>query len=149
MIKKISKREKINFLLENKHYQKLHLYLYLVTVLLIVLIYYLLILIFSPYSPNLMITGILSITIGIGMVYYRDRIVKKISDYLENKKRVQTKTKNKSGLKTTLRKITPKNKKLKLDIKGKTTLKEKLDKVKKKFSKKNKTKKSPDYIELK
>lgn len=62
---------------------------------------------------------------------------------------------DKSSLKTTLRKITPKNNRLKFNIKNKVPLKERFEKIKTKFKEmnekpdpKNKKKVKPDYIEI-
>ena len=53
------------------------------------------------------------------------------------------------SLKKTLRTITPKNKKLRLDIKGKTSIKDRLNKMKSKIGPKNKKKSNDEYIEYK
>lgn len=145
-MKKGKRTPKINFLLENEHYRKLHLALYLVTVGIIALFYLFFILFLSNVSQNFYFTAILSVVLGIFLVYNRDNLVKKISEHLEDKRRKKIKRENKSGLKTTLRKITPKEKKIKFTIKGNKTPKEKISKFKNSFkSKKNKDK----YVEIK
>jgi len=63
------------------------------------------------------------------------------------KKRNNIKKEKKDGLRTTLRKITPKNNKLKLNIKSKETIKEKFIKLKSRIKTK-KNKKAKDYIEI-
>ena len=143
MIRKIKNKEKIDFLLQNKHYKKLHLYLYILSVILIVLVYFITIFIFSSFSKNYIISAIFSFIIGIYLVYNRDKLTQKISEKLESKKREKIKKENKKGLKTTLRRIRPENKSLKLNIRPKESFK-----IKNKFSKKNKNKKTPDYIEI-
>jgi len=148
MIRKIKNKEKIDFLLQNKHYKKLHLYLYILSVILIVLVYFITIFIFSSFSKNYIISAIFSFIIGIYLVYNRDKLTQKISEKLESKKREKIKKENKKGLKTTLRRIRPENKSLKLNIRPKESFKIKINKIKNKFSKKNKNKKTPDYIEI-
>ncbi len=143
MIKK--RKEKINFLLENKHYRKLHLYLYLISISIITAIYFILVIIFSAYV-NIFITGTISILIGVYLVFNREKLVRLIDSKLQDKKREKYKEKNKEGLKTTLRTITPKNKKLKLNIGGKTTIKEKFNFIKEKLSKKKG--KEKEYLEV-
>lgn len=143
MIRKVRKRDKMNFLLENKDYQRLHLYLYLVSIAIIVSIYFLGILLFSKYT-NIFISSVVSLTIGLYLVYNRDKLVKQISSKIQDKKRIKNKENNKKGLKTTLKKITPKNRNLKFNIKTKVSLKEKISNIKKKIDK-NKE----DYIEIK
>ncbi len=147
MIRKIKKKEKIDFLLQNKHYQRLQLYLYILSLFVIVITYFLTILIFSSYSPNYIITGIFSIIIGLYLVFNRDKLVKKISEKIEDCKRKKLKKENKSALKTTLRKITPQQNKIKLNIKPKETIKEKFHKIKHKLKKKDS--KTKEYIEIK
>lgn len=148
MIRKVSKREKINFLLENKHYQRLHLYLYLLSITIIGLIYFLGVILFSKYT-NIVITTIFSITIGLYLLYKRDKLVKIISSKLHEKKIKKNKENNKKGLKTTLKRITPKNKNIKFNIKTKTPINEKIKNIKQKFNKKETKKNKVDYIEIK
>jgi len=149
MIKKTKKKEKIDFLLQNKHYKKLHLYLYILSVILIVTIYFMSVYLFSSFSKNYIISAVFSFIIGVYLVYNRDELTQKISEKLENKKRKKLKKENKEGLKTTLRRISPKNKRFKLNIKTKETINEKIIKIKKKLTKKGKkNKNSPEYIEI-
>jgi len=146
MFKIPKKPKKIDFLLENKHYRKLHLYIYLVSVFTIVGVYFLIIAIFN--QSNIIITGLISILIGLYLVFKRDEIVKVISTKLQEKKLKTRKAENKANLKSTIRKITPKPKRnISLKIGGSLTLKDKYHNLKNKFNKK--TKKSQEYIEIK
>ena len=138
-------KKKIEFLLESGHYRKLHLLLYVISVSLILFIYSLTIYIFQDSSITTITTIITSLFIGVFLVFKRDHIVKVFSEKLDENKRVRIKEGDKSGLRTTLKRITPKNKKLKLNIKGKTSLKERIEKMKRNV---NKNKKGPDYIEI-
>lgn len=148
MINRKKKNKKINFLLENEHYRKLHLYLYLLSITVIAIIYMFIVLLFSSYS-NYLITGIVSILIGLYLVFNRDKLVKYISDKLHEKEIKKRKKQNKEGLKSTLTRITPKPKRnIKLSIKE-TSFKSKITGIKTKFTPKNKTKKTQDYIEIK
>lgn len=139
MKKRFQKKEKINFLLESKHYKKLHLWLYLLSVFSIVCVYFITILLFSTYA-NTLITAIFSLTVGLGLVFHRDKLVKKISNHIDEVKRKEYKKKNEKGLRSTLKRITPKSN-LKLDmssgkVKVKKNLKESFS-----FKKKNEPKK--------
>ena len=147
MIKKREKKEKIDFLLQNKHYKRLQLYLYLLSIVLITIIYFLIIMIFSAYSNSMYITVPISLIIGFYLFFNKDKLVIKISEIIEDKKRNNIKKEKKDGLRTTLRKITPKNNKLKLNIKSKETIKEKFIKLKSRIKTK-KNKKAKDYIEI-
>jgi hypothetical protein len=140
-----SRREKVNFLLRNKYYQRLHLILYLLSVFLIVLVYFLTLIIFSNYV-NFFLTSFASIVIGISLVYNRDKLVKLIDDYIQDLKIRRSKQKEKESLSKTLKKIAPKNNRIKLNIKGKVTISEKLKKLTKNFSFKKKNKE--EYIEI-
>ncbi len=147
-MRKLKRKKNINFLLENKHYKTLHIFLYLVSVAIITIIYFITLLIFSAYVHTL-VTVIASLLIGLYIVFNRDRIVMAVSDQMQERRRKRYKETSKENLKTTLRKITPKNKRLKLNIKGRTSFKEKIYNVKERFSKKDKKKKSKvDYIEI-
>lgn len=143
---RLARKEKIDFLLENKHYRQLHLILYLTSVISIVLIYFTTILLFSKFV-NVVVTAIFSIVFGLALVFHRDKLVRKISNHLNDKKRKQYREENQKGLQTTIKKIGTRNRNLKFDVKGKLTLKEKAQKIKSKFYKKNKEQK--DYIEIK
>lgn len=145
--KKTKKKEKINFLLENPHYRRLHLYLYFISVLIIVGVYFIVITIFSDFSANFLITGIFSLMLGLYLVYNRDNIVKFISEKMEERRRKEMKRNDKHGLNSTLKKISPKNKNLKLKITGKTSIKEKIQNLQYKVKKDKKTEK--EYIEIK
>ena len=143
-MKNLKRKEKINFLLENKHYKRLHLILYLLSVLLIVLVYFITILTFSS-TFNKAITAVFALFVGIYLVFNRDKIVKIVSERVEKNKRKQVKKENKVGLKTTLKKITPKRNVI--SVKGKVSVKERLQGVKSKFKKQDKEKK--EYLEIK
>ena len=147
MIKHLKNKERINFLLQNKHYRRLHLILYLLSVTAIVLVYFVTIIIFSKFT-NILLTAITSLILGLTLVFKRDILVKRISEHLENKKRKENKIKEKSGLKTTLRNIAPKTKKMKLNITPKVPFKEKIKHFKKSI-KKDKNQKQKDYLEIK
>ncbi len=144
MIKK-KKSKNIDFLLENKHYKRLHLMLYLISITIITLVYFLTILVFSQYF-HFLVTTIFSFFIGLYVLMNRNRIVRMISDHLQDRKREEYKKKSKDNLKTTLRNITPKNKKLKLNIKGTISMK---DKIIAKIKPKDKKTKDRGYIEIK
>lgn len=148
MIRKVGKKDKMNFLLENKDYQRLHLYLYLASIAIIVCIYFLGILLFSSYT-NIFLSSVVSLTIGLYLIYNRDKLVRQISSKIQDKKRRKNKENNKKGLKTTLNKITPKNRNLKFNIKAKVSLKDKMSNIKKKFNKNKSNKTKEDYIEIK
>lgn len=150
--KKVNNKEKINFLLENKEFKKLHLIIYLFSVCLIVLVYFVSVVVFSKYF-NILITALFSLFVGIYLVFNRDLLVKVISRHLEEKKRQRIKKENKLGLKTTLKHITPKRD-IKLSIKGKTSFKDRMNNLKVKLIPKSKTneqkkREDPDYLELK
>lgn len=148
MPKKIDRRKDINFLLENKEFRKLQLYLYLATIFLISIVYFLMIIIFSQYSP-VYVTTLFSIFAGIYLVFNRDKIVRIISLKMHEYKRKNMKKANTEGYKTTMKKIVPRNRKLKLNIGKKLPLKEKLRNLKLKLlsSKKN-NKEKIEYIEF-
>jgi len=149
MIKRIGKKKDIDFLLDNKHYKRLHLILYFISLLIIISVYFMTLVLFSTYF-HFVITIIFSFLVGFYLVLNRSVLVKVISNKLDDRKRKKYKQTSKQNLKTTIRKITPKNKRLKLNIKGKVSLKEKVNKIKSKFKKiDKKAKKRPDYIEIK
>jgi len=83
--------------------------------------------------------------VGLYLVFNRDRLVKAIDNRLQNKKINDYKKARTDGLKTTLKKITPKKSLLKLDIKSKTSIKDKLKSLKVK----KKSNPSKGYIEIK
>lgn len=144
MKRRFARQEKIDFLLENNHFKKLHLALYLGSVFAIGVVYFLTIFLFSKIV-NMSITAIFSILLGLVLVFHRDKLVRKLSDYIDEKKRKQYKEENHKGLKTTLRKVGPKKRDLKFNVKGKIPFKERIYSIKKKFSKSN----DSDYIEVK
>jgi hypothetical protein len=148
MIKKLKKRQKINFLLENKHFQRLHLILYFLSVLVIVLVYFITLLLFGKFF-NIIITSIFSLIVGVWLVLNRDIIVKKISDKLYEKKIKKSKKESEENLKRTIKRLKP-NSNINLKIKEKSPLMKKVKKVilnskKSLNSKKNKE----EYIEIK
>ena len=141
-------KKNIDFLLENKHYKRLNIILYLVSVLIIVGVYFITLLIFSKFV-NMTITAITSFIVGLYIVIHRASIIKKVSDHLENKKRNKYKKESQQNLKSTLNSIRPKPKRnIKLNIKPKFSIKEGA----KNFSSKLRGKKKPQrkgYIEVK
>lgn len=144
-MKKSSRKERVNFLLEDRNYHRLSLVIYLCSVLVILSIYFTTLMIFSKTSANYFITGLSSVLIGVYLVFHKDKIIKKISLYLHDKKVKNNKREGKEGLQRTLKRISPKNHRLKLKIKGKVSLKEKIEGFKERFgSSKAKVK---DYIE--
>ncbi len=140
------RKEKIDFLLESSHYQRLQLFLYGLSVLAILLVYLLIVYLFGSNVYVTYVTGFFSLMIGLYFFYNRNKFVKAIDDKLQKRKRDNYKRQSKVGLKTTLKRIAPKNSKLKLNIKGKTTLKEKMANMKSKVTPKKKGQK--DYIEI-
>lgn len=144
---KKQKKKNVDFLLNNKHYRRLHLIIYF-TSLFIICFTYLITYVLFDKMINVLITSAVSFFIGLYIVLNRDELVKTLSNSIHERKRKKIKEDNKLGLKTTLRKITPKNKKIKFNIKTKTTLKEKVSGVKKKINGKNK-KVPQKYIEIK
>lgn len=149
MKRRLNRQEKIGFLLENKHYRRLHLILYLLSVITIVVVYFFTILLFSKFV-NMLITAIFSLVFGLALVFHRDKLVRKISNHIDEKKRKQLKENNQRGLQTTLKKIGTRNKKIKFDFIHKTTFKERTQKMASKFSKPKKGKEeSVEYIEIK
>jgi len=140
------KKRKIDFFLNNKHYRRLHLMLYFISISITVLTYFLTIILFSKFV-NLILTSVVSFIIGLYIVLNRDRLVKQLSEKIQDKNRKKIKSNNKTGLKTTLREITPKNTKLKFNIKTKSSIKEKAQKIKSKINKTTK-KQNNEYIEI-
>lgn len=153
--KRKKNKKNVDFLLQSSHYRKLHLYLYFISLGIILGVYFLIVTIFADSSITVIVTSIVSFLLGIYLVFNRDELVKKISEQIDFRKRKNIKKADKSNLRTTLRKITPRNKNLKLNIKSKISLKERIQKVKKKFIELNqdpkdkKKKEKPDYIEIK
>jgi hypothetical protein len=150
MKNRLKKKEKISFLLENKHYKKLHLALYFLSVFSIVCVYFVTIMLFSAYA-NFLITAIFSLVVGLALVFHRDKLVKAISEHLNEVKRKDYKKKNENGLKSALKRITPKSK-IKLDMSsGKVKVKKNFKETFS-FKKKEKTKSSKKndegYIEI-
>ncbi len=119
--------------------------LYLFSVIVIVLIYFMFIMLFSNIFP-IVIVGIISLIIGIALVFKRDKLVLTISNKLQERKIKEHKKANKHGLHSTLRKITPKRKK-KINVTPRASVKDHINHLKGKLSKKKKGK--DDYIELK
>ena len=98
----------------------------------------------------MLITAIFSLVFGLALVFHRDKLVRKISNHIDEKKRKQLKENNQRGLQTTLKKIGTRNKKIKFDFIHKTTFKERTQKMASKFSKPKKGKEeSVEYIEIK
>ena len=142
-----TKNKNIDFLLNNKHYRKLNLILYFISMTIILLTYFLTILLFSK-SMNIILTSVVSFIVGLYIVINRDKLVKQISEIMHEKNRKKIKTENKLGLKSTLRNITPKNTKLKLNITPKISIKEKAKTIKSKLTKKKVNNKKQGYIEI-
>lgn len=139
------KKKNVDFLLQSKHYEKLHLILYGLTVLLLLLMYIIFLFLISNILYRNILYVLFSLSLGLYLVFNRDELVKNISNQLDEIKRKEIKKNDMSNLKTTLRKIAPKNKNLKLNIKGKTPLKDRINSLKRKYNKKSK---DPDYIEI-
>lgn len=139
---------KQDFLIENSHYRRLHLYLYFMSLAVLLGIYFLIIMVFSDSSYKLIISLVISLLLGLYLVFKRDKMVKKLSEYIHERKRKKVKESNVSGLNTTLRRITPKNKRLTLNIKGKISFKEKFKKFKENLLGEGPKKKGPEYIEI-
>ena len=146
MDKKKKSKDKFDFYLQNKHYKRLHLFLYLMSVLFLFFIYIVIITLFSDITVKYVLIGFISMLIGVYLVYNRDNMVKYFSEKIEEKRRKSIRKNDKEGLKTTLKRITPKNKNLKLKITGKTSFKDKISNFKEKIKKEKKEKK--DYIEI-
>ncbi|MCA9460409.1 MAG: hypothetical protein KC550_07725 [Nanoarchaeota archaeon] len=148
MNKNKRKQKKIDFLLENNHYKRLQIYLYVLSLIVILSIYFLIIISF-PNQNTIILTAIISVTIGFYFIFNRDRLVKKLSDKLQDTKRKKIKKENKDGLKHTLSKLKSKEKKrIKLNIGGKEAMKDKIKNFKSKF-KSEKNSKQKEYIEIK
>ena len=148
MNKNKRKQKKIDFLLENNHYKRLQIYLYVLSLIVILSIYFLIIISF-PNQNTIILTAIISVTIGFYFIFNRDRLVKKLSNKLQNTKRKKIKKENKDGLKHTLSKLKSKEKKrIKLNIGGKEAMKDKIKNFKSKF-KSEKNSKQKEYIEIK
>ena len=138
----------IDFLLENKHYRRLHIILYLISVLIIVIVYFVTLLIFSKFV-NMVITSIASFVIGLYIVLSRESIIKRVSDLIEGRKREKYKQQSHQNLKSTLRNIAPKPKrKLKFSITKKVSVKEHFERIKSKLKGEG-PKKRQGYIEVK
>lgn len=147
------RKDRINLLLANGHYQRLSLYLYLATVLLIFFAYLLVISFLEETSwITKGIIAFLSVSAGVFMIYYRDKIVKVMSEKIYERKRRSSKKENVVELSKTIRRITPKNNNLRLNIRGRIPLKDRFDKLvvsfKTKKKSKNGEKEKPDYIEV-
>lgn len=143
MIRK--RKEKINFFLDNNHYKTLNIFLYVFSLIIVSLIYILSSFFFSKLI-NMLITTLVSCLIGFYIVLNRHNLNKRISCFICNYNREKYKKKSRENLESTLKKITPKRN-LKLNIKNKTSFKQKAKNLKSKFQKINKTKK--EYIEVK
>lgn len=146
---KKSRKERIGFLLENNYYRKLHLYLYLATVFFIVLMYFFVIIFLKNSSIYVkLFFGIISLIVGVFMVYNRDKIVRYLSAKISERERKNNKRESKDSLKETIRRIVPRQKKVVLNIKPKFSFKEKMMSIKRKISSKPNDK-SEEYLEYK
>jgi len=143
------KKEKIDFLLENSHYKKLHLYLYIASILVFVLIYFLFINMFST-NYKLVMSAIVSVFIGTFLVFNREKIIKNISERMHEKNIRKRREENKRGLESTIKRIRPShksNRHIKLNIGGKTYIKDKFSNFKERMTKKKDD--QSEYIEIK
>lgn len=141
------RKRHVDILLDTKHYKQINLIIYLLSVVIILLVYYLTLSMFSK-TINVVATASTSFLIGIFLIYNRNCLVKKINDIYQDYNRSKYKQNSKEGLKNTIKRITPKNKRLKLDIKGKLSIKEKAQKLKDRLKKDNNSNKKEDYIEI-
>ena len=145
---KTGRKEKINILLENNHYKRLQLYLYLSSVIVVVLIYTLFMIFFPLYPAKAVVTGIISVILGLYLVFNKERILRYLSERISEKNRKKIKEQNKLGYQKTMKRIVPKKKKkFEMNIKNKLSFKEKIKKLKNKFKKKENRKNT--YIEIK
>lgn len=154
---KRNKKNHVSFNLENNHFRNLHLMVYLASLVVVLVAYTSVLLILGRNQFAYMIMLMFSVMIGIFLVFKKDDIVKKMSNELDNRKRIDIKKKDSRNLKKTLlevglrtkRTVTERNKNLKLKISGKTSFGDKVNKIKLKFIKiKPEDKKTPDYIEI-
>ena len=145
MRRKNKRKEKINLILDTQHYKRMQLYLYFGSVALIVLVYFLVIFLFGVSSKNIIITGGLSVVLGVFLIFYKDHFIKHISDSVQENKVKKVKKDNKEGYQKTMRRITPKKKRNIINVKA--PIKEKVQNLKKKFKKKDS--KKQEYIEIK
>ena len=148
IMKNSKKREKFDFSLESFENKRLHLIVYLSTVLLVFAVYLIFVLFFDD-SPMLLIIGFTSFLIGIGMIFYRNKIVNIINDKMLDNKIKKRKKANKANLQETIRKITPSHRNLKLKIGGGVTIRDRMTSIYSKFTKKKSNEKSDEYIEYK
>ncbi len=109
MSKKAKRNKNANFLIDNKHYKKLHLLVYFLSIFIIVFTYFVCLILFSDIV-NIIITSIVSFGVGLFVVLKRNELVNTISDRIETIKRKRYKNEKKMGLKTTLRQIGPSKK---------------------------------------
>lgn len=98
---------------------------------------------------NLILTSVVSFVIGLYIVLNRDKIVKKVSDYIEEKKRKKIRSENQMGLRATLNRLSPKKKRINLLIKNNEGFYDKLKNTKIKFKFSNKKNKEDKYYEIK
>ena len=136
-----------DFVLEDRHSQRMDLILYLTSVLLIVIVFLLSHFFIEDNIVRTFIVGLFSLSVGFFLLYKRNLYRKRLSDLRSEQKRAKIKTENKRGLKTALGGITPKGSNLKLKIREKISLGEKFAKLKYKFTKNGK-KNSKEYIEI-
>jgi len=152
---KPQKREKIGFLLENRHYRRLHLYLYFTTTIIGLLVYILFINIFSTKYVSVIIAAI-TVSLGIFLVFKREKIVKNISERIHEREIKKQREENKKGLVRTIKRIKPAyntNHKVKIGTSNenkfnlKNKIKNKFETIKHKLGKKKEI--EEDYIEIK
>ena len=104
MLKPKRKKKNINFLLQNKHYQRLHLIVYFFTLLVIVTIYFILVFLLHDKSIRTFIFVFCTFVLGIFLVFKRDELVLELSDWHQNRERNKIKSEDKTNLKTTIKK---------------------------------------------
>ena len=137
-------KEKSNFFLENKDYRRLNFYLYLCCIFIVSLVYFLLVFILSIFTNHYLVTGAVSLILGIILVFQRDKLLRGISLYIHEKKRLEIKRKQKKGKQRALRSIVPQKKTL--DVKTSLPFSLKIKELKNKFYKEKKGK--DKYLEI-
>jgi len=149
---------KISFNLENNHFRSLHLLLYLASLIIVLVVYTFVLLILGKNQFSYTIMVGFSMIVGIFLVFKKEDIVKKMSNELDKRRRIEIKKEDCKNLRRTLsevgirssRKISGKNKNLKLNIIGKTSFREKFDNFTDKFfNLNNKNEEELEYIEIK
>jgi c-di-AMP phosphodiesterase-like protein len=152
------RKSSVSFNLENKHFRNLHLLLYLASLTIVLVFYTLTLLVFNKSQFAYILMVVFSVCVGIFLVFRKDAIVKQMSNELDKRKRNDIRRQDNINLKKTLcevgaskskRDIGFRNKKLKLNIMGKTSFQKRVTDMMKKIVKKNQSQKEPQYIEIK